>query len=201
MSFSVHVGLQALDRLFFKTDLQPLRANLATTMRRQAKTTTLPMVLGEGEQQIAETSIEHLVRLTELALRRLNNPAALADCDLIDRIPAVLAAARDGARLSPLERARALREVLTCAIGRLKPPDGDGIGAPGALQYHILREEYLLGLLNRQIMARHSISEGTFHRNRRQAVISLARELEDQENRLATAPERASHARSLEPVF
>ena len=40
---------------------------------------------------------------------------------------------------------------------------------------------YLQGLLNKQIMARHSISEGTFHRNRRQAILTLARELENQE--------------------
>ncbi len=50
------------------------------------------------------------------------------------------------------------------------------------MQYHILREEYVQGLPNKHIMTRHSISEGTFHRNRREAITILARELEEQES-------------------
>ena len=77
-----------------------------------------------------------------------------------------------------------MREVLARAIERLKPPDrAPALGAPEALQYHILREEYLLGLPNTQILTRHSISEGTFHRHRRRAIAILARELEQEEVR------------------
>jgi hypothetical protein len=177
-----------MDRFFFGEDVQQLRAGLASTMQSAAMTADLPAVLNEAQQEIAQVSAAHIVRLTEQALRRLNNPAALADCDLIDRLPAVLAASAGGPDATPLERARALRDILTAAIEQLKPPDGDGIGAPAALQYHILREEYLQGLLNKQIMARHSISEGTFNRNRRQAIATLSRELENQERRLAAIP-------------
>jgi hypothetical protein len=60
----------------------------------------------------------------------------------------------------------------------LQPADQDrSRGAPSALQYNILREEYLLGKPNNQIIARHRISESTFHRNRREAIAILARDL------------------------
>jgi hypothetical protein len=79
-----------------------------------------------------------------------------------------------------------LREALVEAIDGLKPADGDAaIGSPGGLQYNILREEYLQGLLNKQIMARHSLSEGTFHRNRRLAIWTVAQELQSREDRRA----------------
>ena len=74
--------------------------------------------------------------------------------------------------------------MIARAIERLKPPDRTPtLGAPEALQYYILREEYLLGMPNNQIMTRHSISEGTFHRNRRRAVAVLAQELAEEEER------------------
>ena len=187
----VDIGRQALDRVFYGSDVRHLRANLASTIQNAAMTPSLPAVLAEAQQEIAQVTTEYLVRLTEQALRRLNSPAALADCELVERIPRVIATTQGGSdaaglgTLTPLERARALRETLTAAIERLKPPDGDAAGTPAGVQYAILREEYLLGLLNKQIMARHSLSEGTFHRNRRQAIETLARELESQERALA----------------
>jgi hypothetical protein len=197
----IDLGRQVLDRLFFSGEVQQLRANLAAVAQDAALTPNLDTVLDEAQAEIAEVSSEHLVRLTEHALRRLNRPSALAECALADRLPFSLQGGLHGAtananephlseslwgQQTPLERARALREILTAAIERLKPPDTDaGIGSPAALEYHILREEYLQGLLNKQIMARHSISEGTFNRNRRQAIAALARELKTREERLA----------------
>ena len=145
----------------------------------------LDQVLDTAQAEIAEVSSERLVRLTEQALRRLNNPSALANCELLGRLPATVAevsAAGNGHESRPatdLDRARALRGVLVAAIEKLKPPEGESRrDSPAALQYLILREEYLEGLLNKQIMTRHAISEGTFHRNRRQAIRSIARELQ-----------------------
>ena len=85
----------------------------------------------------------------------------------------------------PLEQAQALRTALVEAIERLKPRDADASpGAPAALQYHVLHEAYVLGLPTRAIMTRRGISESTFHRNRREAVAILTRELARQEERL-----------------
>lgn len=181
-----------LDRLFLGHEVRRLRTSLASVVQDAALTRDqdLGALLSQAQAEIAEVSREHLVRLTEEALRRLNNPAALAECGLIARLPRTLAAMRalagDGEprEATPLEQAKALREVLARAIDQLKPPDrAPALGAPEALQYYILREEYLLGMPNNQIMTRHSISEGTFHRNRRQAIAVLAQELAMEEAR------------------
>jgi hypothetical protein len=184
----VDVARRALDRLFFRPEVQRLRSNLTAVAQQAALTQDLEPLLEEAQVGIAEVSADHLVRLTHEALRRLDSPAALARCGLIDRLPRTLAAilARRGnanpAVATPLEQARALREVLAAAIERLKPADR---GAAGALPYHILREEYLLGTPNKHIMLRHGISEGTFHRHRRQGIAILAQELSKQEDLLA----------------
>ena len=190
----IDVGRGLLDRLFFVDDVQQLRANLASVMQDAALAKDLGPVLSEARSEIDEISLEHVIRLCEQSLRRLNNPAALAQSALAAQLPHTLASqrARDTAAPSttpsPLEQARALREILVDAIDRLKPSDGDiGPESPAALQYHILREEYLLGHLNKQIMTRHALSEGTFHRNRRQAIRTLAQELTSQEERFARA--------------
>jgi hypothetical protein len=180
----VDVARRGFDRLFFSHDVRRLRSNLASAAQSAALSSDLGTVLSHVQTNLSEISEEHVVRLTEMALRRLNNPAALAQCQLIDRLPRTLAAARaregsggsNGA--TPLVQAQALRDVLAAAIERLRPTDQDRHrGAPGALQYNILREEYLLGKPNNQIITRHGISESTFHRNRREAIAILARDL------------------------
>jgi hypothetical protein len=181
-----------LDRLFFGREVQQLRSNLALVAQDAGMTSeeNLGALLKQAQAEIAEVSREHLIRVTEEALRRLSDPAALAQCQLIGRLPRTLAAAHANGRGSepraatPLEQAQALREVIARAVDRLKPPDrAPALGAPESMQYHILREEYLLGLPNNQIMTRHSISEGTFHRNRRRAIAVLADELSQEEER------------------
>ena len=189
----VDVGRRALDPLFFGGDVQRLRSNLSAAVQDAALTQDLGLVLDQAQKEIDEVSVEHLTRLTEDALRRLNNPAALAQCELVSRLPRTLTGNAHGtsagaAGRTPLEQARVLREALTAAIERLKPADGDaGALTPGALQYSILREEYLQGMPNKQIMTRHSISESTFHRNRREAIGILAREFSRQEDLLSHA--------------
>ena len=203
----VDLGRRALDRLFFKEDVQSLRSNLAEVAQQAAMAPDLEIVLDEVRADMAELARQPLIRAVEQALRRLNNPAALGQCDLVGRLPQALAswapatqspstrALSNGTsqpELTPLEQAQALRDLLISTIDQLKPLDGDvSIGSPGALQYHILREEYLQGLLNKQIMARHNISEGTFHRNRRQAIATLAQELQLRERSLPTTTARA----------
>jgi hypothetical protein len=186
------VARRVFDRLFFGSEVRRLRSNLSAVVQDAALAEDLGPVLEQAQTQIAEVSAERLVRLTEEALRRLSSPAALAQCQLIARIPRTLAATRSVQSDSkppegtPLEQAQALRQVLTQAIERLKPPDEQaGLGAPPALQYHILREEYLLGMPNKHIMVRHSISEGTFHRNRRRAIEVLAQEVAKNEDLLS----------------
>ncbi|MEA2641212.1 MAG: hypothetical protein QOF51_2606 [Chloroflexota bacterium] len=189
----IDVSRRALDRLFFSGDVQRLRANLADVAQSAARTQDLGGLLTEAQEEIAQVSAEHMIRLTEQALRRLNSPPALAESELTLRLSYTVAAGLNGtASPTALEQARALREAIVAAIERLKPDEAVAAGSPGALQYTILREEYLQGLLNKQIMARHALSEGTFARNRRQAIAGLARELQEQEQRLVTTPRAIS---------
>jgi hypothetical protein len=189
-----------LDRLFFGRDVQRLRSSLTTVVQDAAlaRDHNLGALLSQAQSELQEVSADHQARLTQEALRRLNAPAGLADCALAERLPHTLtemlrrdpaAAGAGEGKLSeptPLERARALRAALIQALERLKPPDDGDPGAPTALQYHILHEAYVLGRPNRQIMVRRGISESTFHRNRRDAIAVLSRELARQEERLAS---------------
>jgi len=187
----VDVARRGFDRVFFGPDVRTLRASLATIGQDAAVAPGLGPVLQEARDSIDRASEEHFVKLTETALRRLNNPASLATCELLAQLPRTLATSArglgaDSSAMTPLGQAQALRDVLAAAIDRLKPSDvAARRDAPGALQYNILREEYLLGLPNVHVMTRHSIGEGTFNRHRRQAIGALARELRRQEELLA----------------
>jgi len=188
----VDLGRGLLDQLFFGSDVQAVRRNLNWSFQSAGRARNLDTVLFDVQTGMAEVAADRLVGLTEQALRRLNNPASLGACELGDRISATLdartheTAGRGLEDATPLERAQAMRSLLISTIERMKPiDDGAGAESPAALQYRILHEEYLQGLLNKQIMTRHSISEGTFNRNRRQAIRMLADELAKQEQLLS----------------
>jgi hypothetical protein len=179
------------DRLFFSRDVRQLRFNLGSIANSAALAADLDPVLQRAQREIAEISDERFVRLIELALRSLNNPGGLARCALIASIPRTLAGqSQTGVEsvrrdTTPLENARRLREVLEAGIERLKPGGADRRrGAPGDLQHNILRDEYILGRPNQQIMTHYSLSESTFHRNRREAIAILAKEVKHQEESL-----------------
>ncbi len=187
----VDPGRRTLDRLFFRSDVRDLRSDLSTAMKSAALSEDLGAVLTETHSRLEQASEAHFARLVEEALRALSRPGALATCRLIGYVPNILASVHaqgDGkARPTPLEQAQALREVLTRAVEQLKLADGKtaAVGAQ-ALQYSILREEYVLGRPNKQIMMRLSIGEGTFNRNRREGIQVLARELREREALLAS---------------
>ena len=135
---------------------------------------------------------DECARLVSEALRNLHNPAVLACCELIEKLPRTLAAAR--ARLgydnlaepTPMEQARTLNDVLIAALESLKPAaTEDAEARHDSLQYSILSEEYVLARSTTAVMVRHGIGESTLHRHRKRAVALLAQELQAQEDRLA----------------
>ena len=143
------------------------------------------------EDKVALPQTKDLVPLTEEALRKLRRLPDLGKCALIAHLSHTLNSDRtaaDGqspAQATPLEQAQALRQVLVDAIQKLKPPQGDEAGTAQGLQYHILHEEYVVGRPNHAIMTRLSISESTFHRQRRDAIAAVAHELMVQEQILS----------------
>jgi hypothetical protein len=171
-----------------------LAAILAVHPRSAPANAPVDVPESQSVASTTEVPVEDLVRLTEEALRRLNNPALLATSGLVARLPLTVAAALERGSAdgdaSPLEQARGLRLALEASIERLKPSprDGDPPGEFELLQYSILHEEYVRGRPNNQIMARLSIGEGTFHRYRRQGIRALAGDLQSREQRPRAAP-------------
>lgn len=118
---------------------------------------------------------DNLLSATEHALRHLQDPLALANSVLFDHLPVSSALALQGSdSVTPLARARALRAVLLASIERLA---GSSHDAAQALPYIILKEEYVIGRRNREIMRRLAIGEGTFYRYRRQAIHAVTLDL------------------------
>jgi hypothetical protein len=112
----------------------------------------------------------------EGALRHLNDLPTLSQHPLLSELPVV--AETEG---TPLERAARLRHELDQAIERLRPPGArpsPGVSEVGGwLHYLVLKEAYADGRLNKQVMQRYALSEGTFHRARRRAVDAVASDL------------------------
>jgi hypothetical protein len=184
----VDLGRGLLDPLFFGPEVQSLRNYLSWGLQNAARTPNLQGIIDETKEGLAQVEVERLYRLTEQALKRLNDPSMLSRAELSSRIPATLdqitreSHNRGLEDVTPLERAQAMRAFLISGIERLKPIDGSvGLEAPAALQYHILHEEYVDGLENKNIQARHNIGEGTFNRNRQRAIQALVDDLARQE--------------------
>ena len=181
-----------VDRLVFSGDVRQVRGQLTAVVQEAGTTSDLGALLTQAQTDLQTARSEHDVQVVEQALRKLNNPAALSRCGLASRIPRVLQAESAAVgEMTPLERARILREVLARAIVRLRPAENGASAGPSRaasdLLYNILNDEYLNGVPNKQIMRRYAIGEGTFHRHRREAIRVLAHELLAREDRLASA--------------
>ncbi|MBV9327423.1 MAG: hypothetical protein JO352_27085 [Chloroflexi bacterium] len=171
-----------LDRLVYAPLLGTLRGQLRDlgnrVVRQPDEVSALTDVRETVDQILRERSPETDWRvMVEGALRHLNDLPALSQHPLLQELPWL----SDGTPLTtgtPLERASALRNVLEQAIERLRPagarpsPGTSVVG--GWLHYLVLKEAYVDGRPNKQIMQRYAVSEGTFHRARRRAIDAVA---------------------------
>jgi hypothetical protein len=134
-----------------------------------------PILEGRSEKEV--------VSLVEDALRHLYDFPYLGEHRLAQlRIVESTLDVQQGAFVTHLDRGKALQGVLTAAIEKLKPPGPQ----PSPLtrewhQYIILHDAYVLGKLNRDIMAHLYIGEGTFNRARRRAIRGVAKALGEME--------------------
>ncbi|HLA08558.1 MAG TPA: hypothetical protein VJ022_14020, partial [Anaerolineales bacterium] len=115
------------------------------------------------------------VQVTENVLRNLSDYLYLADSPVAEMkiVKAYLA----GGRKTHVERGKAVHSIVLKALEQMKP---DEENPPNPLSrewypYTILHEAYVKGIQNRDIMGKLYISEGTFNRTRRAAILSLAR--------------------------
>jgi hypothetical protein len=145
--------------------------------RARAGAVTIPADTGPARAQLRV--------LVEGALRHFNDVPALSEHPLLDELPATAGGG------TALDRATRLRETLGDALDRLRPPDaprptpGNSAGPGGWLHYLVLHEAYVDGRLNKQIMQRYHLSEGTFHRARRRAIDAVTLDLHQRRRSVA----------------
>lgn len=156
------------------TEFRQRESELRLRMQEVLKATP-PILEGISEKE--------LISLVEDALRHLYDYPYLGEHRLAQlRIVESHLDVRDGAFVTHLDRGKALQDVLTTALEKLKPP-GPQPSLPTREwhQYIILHDSYVLGELNRDIMAKLYIGEGTFNRARRRAIRGVARALKEME--------------------
>jgi len=157
--------------------------------RERAMERQMQEMLATGSAQtqpgLAGLSQEEFIAQVEDALRRLHDYHALGDHPL-----AQLAIVRQniaGAQGSSthIDRGKALNKVMVQAIHKLQPegvpPNPHSVPPREWHQFIILYNSYVLDELNRDIMSRLYIGEGTFNRTRRRAIQGVARALQEME--------------------
>jgi len=136
------------------------------------------------QRQKKQPSARHssiTVKDIEYALRNIFDYAQLGDSplkglNLVSRRIAV-------DEVTHLDQGKAVYKVISDAIEKLRP-DTEIPRDPPPREWHpylILQDAYMEGKLNRDIMSRLYISEGTFNRTRRSAIRAVARAIEEME--------------------
>jgi hypothetical protein len=124
------------------------------------------------------------VEVMEKALRNLYDYSYLADSPLADL--ALVNSRLPYGSVTHLERGKMVNQVTLEALNKFNP--GKPIlGDPPPREWYpylILKNAYIDGISNRDIMMRLYISEGTFNRIRRSAIRSVARALGEMETEL-----------------
>jgi len=124
------------------------------------------------------------VEIVEDAFRNLSDYTFLADSPLAElglvqfRLPRKT--------VTHLDRGKVVHDILIETLNKLNPGTVKPRDPPPRewYPYQILKEAYLDGVTNRDIMMHLYISEGTFNRTRRAAIRSVARALAEMENSL-----------------
>jgi hypothetical protein len=158
--------------------------------REHALQRQVQQMLAEREQETgpvpASTGERSFAALVEDALRQLHDYSYLGEHDL-GRLQVVelRLARRDEAFVTHIDRGKALSEILVEALHKLRPegeePSPQVVPGREWEPFLILRDAYVRGDPNRDIMGRLYISEGTFNRTRRRAVRSVAKALQEME--------------------
>jgi hypothetical protein len=135
----------------------------------QSKNTEMSTVADEMMASISTTTDTELVKLVEDGLRHYSDYIALGQSALADWVGINAP--------SHVERGKQLQVFLAECIDLLRPA---GTRPPEPFprvwySYVVLHDAYVVGVPNREIMARLYISEGTFNRTRRNALRGLAK--------------------------
>ncbi len=168
-----------LEELLYPSDR--IAAALKQARLRAASLKQITEIAGIERPQPVLAPEKIPVQMVELALRNLKDYAYLADSPISG-----LKQARThlpGQPVNHIERGKAVSQLLVDTLEKLRP-EGHKPGVVPAREWYpylILHDAYVEGKLNRDIMSRLYISEGTFNRTRRLALGSIARILQEME--------------------
>ena len=146
----------------------------------QAQATELNTIADEMIAAITTNPDTDFIKLVEESLRRYSDYIALGQSPLADWAGITAE--------SYIERGKQLQKFLADAIESFRPAGARPREPLPRVwySYAVLYDAYVEGVPNREIMARLYISEGTFHRTRRNAIRGLARLLAEK-NRAVTS--------------
>ena len=174
-------GVRQIDALV--TEFRERERELRLSMREVLESKP-PTLEGMDEKEVislVEDAVRHLYDYAYLGQHRLARLFIVGS--YLD--------VQEDAFVTHLDRGKALQEVMTTALGKLKPPGPQPSLPPRQWhQYIILHDSYVVGKLNREIMSELYIGEGTFNRARRRAVRGMARALEEMDSEA----QRRSHS-------
>jgi hypothetical protein len=152
----------------------PARQSSTSDMRTPESTVNadeLKSATGEMLDSIAVHTDAEFIKMVEEALRHLPDTVTLGQSALAEKIFVK--------GQSHIERGKQLQNILTGSIEAFRPSEKRPSEPLPRVWYNhaVLYDAYVEGVPNREIMARLYISEGTFHRTRRNAIRGLARML------------------------
>ncbi len=164
--FADHVGI-----LVSIGSLQPKVNEHMTHMAEEAQMQEKNLELAAGEMmETLSTSVDAgLVKMVEDALRKFSDFIVLGQSSLAE-----WAKVKGD---SHIERGKQVQRILRKGVETLRPAE---TRPPEPLprvwyNYVVLYDAYIQGVMNREVMARLYISEGTFNRTRRNALRGVAR--------------------------
>lgn len=143
-----------------------------------------PVLEGIGEKE--------MVSLVEDALRRLHDFSYLGEHSLaqLQVVDWWLEESRKRTFVTHIDRGKALSDIIIRTLNKLRPegeePSPHVVPSPGWRQFIVLHDSYALDEMNRDIMSRLYIGEGTFNRIRRRALRSVAKALLEMEQEART---------------
>src|SRR5262245_34150291 len=153
------------------SNMQPGQQGEGTEGESLSKAEDLKSVTGEMLDSITVHTDAEFIKIVEDALRHLPDTVTLGQSALAEKISVK--------GNSHIERGKYLQDILTNSIEAFRPTEKRPPEPLPRVWYNhaVLYDAYVEGVPNREIMARLYISEGTFHRTRRNAIRGLARML------------------------
>jgi hypothetical protein len=173
--FADHVGtIVSIGNLRPKTDKQMIE--LVENANAQAR--DMESIAEDMLETLSSNPEERLVKVVEEGLRKYSDYIVLGQSPLAEWVGA------EGN--SHIERGKQVQKVLSKAIETLRPAEARPEEPLPRIWYNyvVLHDAYVKGVINREVMARLYISEGTFNRIRRNAIKGVTRWLLE-ENKMA----------------